>query len=653
MLALLFLASCTADPKIAAQVEALEIKEAQEPPTQMGMEALAKEYAALAAGGDWYGMQEHIAWVDGSLHSQLAALPYSEAGDAAHAYAHAMLLRRIEGDDAMLAALKTLHERDPKFAPALLQLARREKKENKFTKEYLALCPDTAPALELALDKHATAAAAKKLRRILEKETAAEMAPFLRTLWAAEFKTLPQQARDHVRADLARMQAAPLTATTAYELDDGYKMLGAHNERDALRERTIKELPFGGVIDSYIFDEREGHVTPSQEDSLDDKRAALKKSQAKAKGLVERWPRYVEAWRFLFEVTSNDAATTTDALNAAEHLLEFQHAYPDAPQWGVPIQTQIAQLYLLRDAHLADVAALLDEGERVHAAHIAEAKTVPSEIRDMVAKSDARTSLTQARLRIELALAQKNAPAAQTALTAANKIESKRNPYEEGLDHCLTGRVLALNGAHADAFAELQKATVALAAPKTLQGEELRLRCADALQAEWKKLGGSASSLALFTPASQPVDDKDEGWEVVDKPVPAFALKDLAGKTWSSKQLQGKTTYIDLWASWCGPCRMELPYLETLLGLTAGTRLQVWTFNLDENPGAIPEALEKVKLTAPVILASEFVDGFSPVQALPTAWIVNARGRIIAERKGFSPKKTWVNETLQKMKGEK
>src|ERR1039458_86853 len=73
------------------------------------------------------------------------------------------------------------------------------------------------------------------------------------------------------------------------------------------------------------------------------------------------------------------------------------------------------------------------------------------------------------------------------------------------------------------------------------------------------------------------------GWTQMDKPLPDFQISDAEGKTWRWADLKGKVTLVNLWATWCGPCRNELPYLQKLFNKVRERKdLAVITLNTDE-----------------------------------------------------------------------
>lgn len=116
--------------------------------------------------------------------------------------------------------------------------------------------------------------------------------------------------------------------------------------------------------------------------------------------------------------------------------------------------------------------------------------------------------------------------------------------------------------------------------------------------------------------------------EASPKPIPAFELPDLTGKTWRLKDLNGKMLLINVWATWCGPCQAELPHLQKLYEKIIKDRsdLQLLTFNIDEDLGLVAPYMKEKGYTFPVLPAYSTVvtllDGF----AIPQNWIVDERG---------------------------
>lgn len=68
-------------------------------------------------------------------------------------------------------------------------------------------------------------------------------------------------------------------------------------------------------------------------------------------------------------------------------------------------------------------------------------------------------------------------------------------------------------------------------------------------------------------------------------PLPDFAVADLRGRVWQLSDLKGRVTLLDFWATWCGACRAELPYIQKLYDRVKERKdLQVITFSVDDNP---------------------------------------------------------------------
>lgn len=77
---------------------------------------------------------------------------------------------------------------------------------------------------------------------------------------------------------------------------------------------------------------------------------------------------------------------------------------------------------------------------------------------------------------------------------------------------------------------------------------------------------------------------------------PDFNYKDLEGKTYSLKNFKGKYVFIDVWATWCGPCCKEIPYLKELEKKMKRKKIVFVSLSCDENPLAWKKMVKKEKL---------------------------------------------------------
>lgn len=119
-------------------------------------------------------------------------------------------------------------------------------------------------------------------------------------------------------------------------------------------------------------------------------------------------------------------------------------------------------------------------------------------------------------------------------------------------------------------------------------------------------------------------------------PVPAFVARDLDGRTISSADWRGKVTLVNFWATWCPPCRAEIPELIALQEKYRG-RLQI--IGISEDEGSLEQVKQFVadnKINYPVVMASPEIDRiFSGISALPTSFFVDRDGRIVQKHLGM------------------
>jgi thiol-disulfide isomerase/thioredoxin len=123
--------------------------------------------------------------------------------------------------------------------------------------------------------------------------------------------------------------------------------------------------------------------------------------------------------------------------------------------------------------------------------------------------------------------------------------------------------------------------------------------------------------------------------------IPEFALTGMDGKATSSSAQVGKTklTYVDFWATWCGPCKQSFPFMNELVKEFGGKGLTITAISLDEETDEIPKFLKDVPADFNIFYgdAAEIGDKVQP-PGMPSSALVDQSGKIIALHKGYSDK---------------
>lgn len=125
-------------------------------------------------------------------------------------------------------------------------------------------------------------------------------------------------------------------------------------------------------------------------------------------------------------------------------------------------------------------------------------------------------------------------------------------------------------------------------------------------------------------------------------PMTSFDLKDLDGVMIHSSELAGKVVLLNFWATWCGPCKEEMPSLAKLQSQFDPTRFQVVTVTTDIHPKGIRHFLDHLGIQLPVLFDEhEDVSRSFMVRGLPTTVLIAPDGRPVGRAVG---PRTWDSE---------
>ncbi len=119
--------------------------------------------------------------------------------------------------------------------------------------------------------------------------------------------------------------------------------------------------------------------------------------------------------------------------------------------------------------------------------------------------------------------------------------------------------------------------------------------------------------------------------------LPDLSIRLLDGGAFRTSDQRGKVLLLDVWASWCAPCKVELPRVQALAAAEAERGLVVVAVNAQEPEAVARKAAAALQLTLPVGLYDSDLDGVLGVRSLPAVFLVDRQGRLRARWDGYRP----------------
>ena len=118
-------------------------------------------------------------------------------------------------------------------------------------------------------------------------------------------------------------------------------------------------------------------------------------------------------------------------------------------------------------------------------------------------------------------------------------------------------------------------------------------------------------------------------------PAPDFSLNTPGGKAMRLSELKGSVVFLNFWATWCGPCRTEMPSMEALYARLKSRGLEILAVDVQERPLDVENFFREFKLSFPALLdSSGRISMLYNITAFPTTFILDREGNIIARLVG-------------------
>jgi len=521
---------------------------------------------------------------------------------------------------------------------------------------------------------------ARQLRGILQNRSDDDAISAYQTLWSLEFKAHPasdyESLRKQVGDDLVGLRRMNREESRGwYEtLEQGYQLTKDKNQAQWAQEERQKRFPSAGDLPARERWLKE-HPSPDVDASPAAKQAYFHDLLAQ----TTLWLKLLPSGSVLgsFEVLGNrinamshlDDVPAAEVVTAVEQRLKFAGENGGASPWSTDYSPWSddyeAAADVLSKKHLAP-ERVIDYAQKALAIRQFESQQPDSDLFATRENLDSRklyqkfASIGLLKYEIEGYLQLKNSGSAESLLartdqwlldmkSLAGEDNNKKQLYARRLAEYwgLRARAAEQRGRNLDAMSFYQDALLTRLDAKIKPASNDKDELVENAHQLWVSLHGTEEAWQLWY--ARPANDLSGAvafnWQKASQPLAAFQLTDLSGHRWDLDSLKGKVTLISFWATWCSPCREELPLLEKLIEhYKNSSDVQLISMNMDDNPGLVEPFLKEHQLSLTVIPAFSYLTGTLNVNGIPQNWIVDTQGVVRQKSEGYGSAEDWIAE---------